>query len=147
MAPSRSGQTVPSNAKLTRIARFIPIPTEGFTHHLTVQAWHYDTSGQSCVTMRSTGDASTEDDDNFVAGLRGCSLHSNVTAFITCAETAPHDDVFPSIQVRFYEGECVKSELVIFRSSTMRTGCSALPSVWSLVEARSLSSLWPTGRS
>ena len=60
-----------------------------FSLYVNVQAWHYDSAGQSCVTMRSTGDGSVQDDDNFSAGLRGCSLHSNVTAFTTCSETAP----------------------------------------------------------
>ena len=54
-----------------------------------MQAWHYDSAGQSCVTMRGTGDGSTLDDDNFSAGLRGCSLHSNVTGFTTCTESMP----------------------------------------------------------
>ena len=41
-----------------------------------------------------------QDDDNFSAGLRGCSLHSNVTAFTTCTETAPHDLSSQKRQVR-----------------------------------------------
>ena len=56
---------------------------------LNVQAWHYDSAGQSCVTMQGTGDGSTQDVDNFAAGLRGCTLASNLTAFTTCSETAP----------------------------------------------------------
>ena len=39
--------------------------------------------------MRGTGDGSTLDDDNFSAGLRGCSLYSNVTGFTTCTESVP----------------------------------------------------------
>ena len=54
---------------------------------LGCEYWHWDSSSETCSTM--TGDGIYVDDSNFVAGKKGCTASSNITAWTTCSDVDP----------------------------------------------------------